>query len=242
MSGIGVMFSCDYTKAKFFTLKNETRIKQHAEHGHLYCITFNYHFRSIRVLPYAIMLGVGGLVAVRRLNTFYNAPDQTDMILDNGDVPAVPDEYVVYLKDATFKWPKLKKKEEEKKDDSNLLAKADSGDKAGKNETEGTTALTANNGTNGTSYGATDGDAGTSGTTDGTTTNGVMQDVSLSSDELKDDAEFLLERINMRLEKGKLYALVGSVGSGKSSLIQGILREMQQVIVFLWCHDEVVLF
>merc|ERR1712130_792724 len=39
---------------------------------------------TIRVLPYAIMLGVGGMVAIKRLNTFYNAPDQIDMILDNG--------------------------------------------------------------------------------------------------------------------------------------------------------------
>ena len=193
---------------------------------------------TIRVLPYAIMLGVGGMVAIKRLNTFYNAPDQIDMILDNGNANGhdkamdgdLSDQYAVYMKDATFKWPKMKKKEEEKKDDSDLLAKADKEEKSKKHkQMEGRIALNAKNGT---SYGATDGEAATNGITNGSTngaTNGVMHDVSLSSDLKQNDAEFILKKINMKLERGKKYALVGSVGCGKSSLIQGILREMEQV-------------
>merc|ERR1712173_389516 len=132
-------------------------------------------------------LGAGGAVAIKRLNTFYNAPDQIDMILDDGSNDTgkamdgdVSDEYVVYMKDVTFKWPKLKKKkdEEEKKDDSEMLAKADKKETA---EPEGHSALTANG--NGSSYGAMDGDAGTNGATDGATTNGIMRDESLSSEQ-----------------------------------------------------------
>merc|ERR1712156_566258 len=70
---------------------------------------------SIRVLPYAIMLAAGGAVAIKRLNTFYNAADQIDMILDDGTNNTekamdgdVSDQYVVYMKDVTFKWPKSK--------------------------------------------------------------------------------------------------------------------------------------
>ena len=36
-------------------------------------------------------------------------------------------------------------------------------------------------------------------------------------------------RINMRVEHGKLVAVVGQVGSGKSSLISAILGELQKL-------------
>eukprot|EP01084_Bolivina_argentea_P257864 434527_1 len=133
---------------------------------------------AIRILPIAIMIGVGGIVAVKRLNTFYNAKDQIDMILPPPQIIQNRNEYesdfVVYMENATFKWPKLKKKD-------------DKTDKEKENE-----------------------------------------DKKEEQKEEK-DYEFLLDKITMKLEKGKLYALVGSVGSGKSSLIQAILREMEQV-------------
>ena len=166
---------------------------------------------AIRILQFAIMVAVGGIVAVKRLNTFYNAPDQIDMIL-NDESPNEhnqamdrdeSDQYAVYMEDATFKWPKLEQKDQENKNDVDLLAKANKEKKSEKgDDVEG---HSASNVTKGTYCGAMS-----------------------PACELK-DAEFLLEKINMKLERGKKYALVGSVGCGKSSLIQGILREMEQV-------------
>ena len=138
---------------------------------------------AIRILPIAIMIGVGGAVAIKRLNTFYNAKDQTDMILPpqmDTDLSGYDEKYVVYMKDATFKWPKVKKNKD----------KTD--EKSEKTETNGS-------------------------------------EVKVTVDKEEKDYDFLLDKINLTMEKGKLYALVGSVGSGKSSLIQAILREMRQV-------------
>ncbi|KAJ3119250.1 hypothetical protein HK100_000397 [Physocladia obscura] len=42
------------------------------------------------------------------------------------------------------------------------------------------------------------------------------------------DKEALFKNINLRLKKGKLYIVVGSVGSGKSSLIAALLGEMER--------------
>merc|ERR1719410_159735 len=68
---------------------------------------------AIRILPIAIMIGVGGAVAIGRLNTFYNAKDQVDMILPPQQTATADDEYsdeyIVYMKNASFKWAKLKK-------------------------------------------------------------------------------------------------------------------------------------
>ena len=155
---------------------------------------------SIRTLPFATFVAVGGMLAVKRLNTFWNAPDQTDMILDDGGDDTTEmggsDRYVVSMNKATFKWPKLKTDDGEEFEDEHVMTEE------GKEETVRLKS------------------------SDGSTTDGVTSNVSLSA---QNDAEFLLEDINLRLESGKLYALVGSVGSGKSSLIQAILREMEQV-------------
>merc|ERR1712228_143384 len=72
---------------------------------------------AIRILPIAIMIGVGGVVAIGRLNTFYNAKDQVDMILppETAKVREEDDfdenKHIVYMSNATFKWAKLQKTE-----------------------------------------------------------------------------------------------------------------------------------
>lgn len=52
----------------------------------------------------------------------------------------------------------------------------------------------------------------------------------VDGDESPEDAtparSVILEGINLTLERGKLYGVVGSVGSGKSSLLSAILGDM----------------
>jgi len=62
-----------------------------------------------------------------------------------------------------------------------------------------------------------------------------FEDVTLEDVEISDVATSapkdytILHDINLNIEKGKLYGVVGAVGSGKSSLLQAILGEMDPV-------------
>ncbi|KAJ3067662.1 hypothetical protein HDU99_003419, partial [Rhizoclosmatium hyalinum] len=47
--------------------------------------------------------------------------------------------------------------------------------------------------------------------------------------EVKEEGESLLKNINLTIPKGSLTAIVGSVGSGKSSLLNAIIGEMRKV-------------
>jgi len=52
---------------------------------------------------------------------------------------------------------------------------------------------------------------------------------SIATDaEQKDDVSFTLKNINLTCKKGQLVAVVGSVGSGKSSLVSAVLGEMEK--------------
>ncbi|KAF9622081.1 hypothetical protein IFM89_029365 [Coptis chinensis] len=44
-----------------------------------------------------------------------------------------------------------------------------------------------------------------------------------------DDGEIVLKKLNLRIKKGELAAIVGTVGSGKSSLLAAILGEMHKI-------------
>jgi ATP-binding cassette, subfamily C (CFTR/MRP), member 1 len=44
----------------------------------------------------------------------------------------------------------------------------------------------------------------------------------------KDEQPFSLEGVNLEIPRGRLCAIVGPVGSGKSSLLSGLLGEMKQ--------------
>ena len=151
------------------------------------------------------MLGVGAAVGFGRLNTFFNASEQKDMLclMDDNNTAGDDDSdrYMVYLKDASFKWPKIKKRKEDEKNEKKEK-------KNGKQNTKGMELVESDD----EDQGEEDGD----------------DEQKIEIDDGK-DYEFLLEKISMKLKKGKLYALVGSVGSGKSSLIQAILKEMKMV-------------
>lgn len=43
------------------------------------------------------------------------------------------------------------------------------------------------------------------------------------------DEDLILKNINLKFKQGSLVAVVGSVGSGKSSLISALLGEMEKV-------------
>ena len=40
----------------------------------------------------------------------------------------------------------------------------------------------------------------------------------------------IVSRINLHVKQGELVAVVGHVGAGKSSLVQGLLGEMEKVV------------
>lgn len=46
--------------------------------------------------------------------------------------------------------------------------------------------------------------------------------------DIKDDRVFQLKNVNMKIPRGALCAIVGPVGSGKSSLLQGLIGEMRR--------------
>lgn len=154
---------------------------------------------SIRIMPYAIYLGVGCAVGCNRLNTFFNAKMQSDMIYidynykndrndKNDDDDDTGDKYVVYMKDASFIWPKGRQIDDKKDKKKKKKNKKKEEEKENEKMRE------------------------------------LLPSVAIENNK---DYEFLLDKITMKLERGKLYALVGSVGSGKSSLIYAILHEMQ---------------
>jgi ABC-type transport system involved in cytochrome bd biosynthesis fused ATPase/permease subunit len=60
------------------------------------------------------------------------------------------------------------------------------------------------------------------------------KDVKNTNDKAKDDSDshdepFQVRNINISLPRGILAGIVGSVGSGKSSLLQGLIGEMKKV-------------
>jgi ABC-type multidrug transport system fused ATPase/permease subunit len=46
-------------------------------------------------------------------------------------------------------------------------------------------------------------------------------------DEVKDETLFKLDQIDFRVPRGQLLAIVGAVGSGKTSLLQGLIGDMR---------------
>jgi ABC-type multidrug transport system fused ATPase/permease subunit len=46
--------------------------------------------------------------------------------------------------------------------------------------------------------------------------------------EVKEEALFKLEHIDLRVPRGQLVAIVGAVGSGKTSLLQGLIGDMRR--------------
>ncbi len=174
----GTYFALGYTLSFRVVFAVITLIQMLGMTVRIYYIHFEFKCREQNnIKRYAVMLGVGGAVAVKRLTKFYNTKDQMDMILHkdaNGyhmnEIDSDSFEYAVYMEDDSFKWPKIKKKDENKYENKH-------------NEKEK-----------------------------------EMKEMAVMIEH-----EFLLDNISMTLEKGKLYALVGSVKSGKSSLIKGIV-------------------
>ena len=63
-------------------------------------------------------------------------------------------------------------------------------------------------------------------------TNGPMAEYSILAENVDlgwSKSDELLSNINMRVKKGSLVAIVGNVGSGKSSLLAGLLNQMHKL-------------
>ena len=48
------------------------------------------------------------------------------------------------------------------------------------------------------------------------------------SKEVKEETLFKLKRIDFKVPRGKLVVIVGAVGSGKTSLVQGLIGDMRR--------------
>ena len=59
-----------------------------------------------------------------------------------------------------------------------------------------------------------------------------FQSTQIHDTQNKSTKESVLEDIKISVEKGKLIGIYGAVGSGKSSLLFGILGEMQVLCIF----------
>lgn len=57
----------------------------------------------------------------------------------------------------------------------------------------------------------------------------ASRDDSKATGVTKNEQPFLLKDVNLEIPRGRLCAIVGPVGSGKSSLLSGLLGEMKQL-------------
>jgi len=57
----------------------------------------------------------------------------------------------------------------------------------------------------------------------------ALRDGSKAVAGTKNEQPFLLEDVNLEVPRGRLCAIVGPVGSGKSSLLSGLVGEMKQL-------------
>ena len=156
---------------------------------------------SIRILPFAIALLVGQFVATKRLNVLLNAEEQKDMILQGREMNV---DNINDSNDIIIGLNRASFRWAKAKGDFDPNKKDD-------NKNKSTSVIKTKK--------SADGETPTK-----------------NNDEKKDDVkqnevehEFILNDITLNIKKGKLYGLIGEVGSGKSSLIRAILSEMKQL-------------
>jgi ATP-binding cassette subfamily C (CFTR/MRP) protein 1 len=170
---------------------------------------FNLMRFPLILLPNTIRSLVESRVGLNRLNDFLNAEelkDQNNLAsknIENGS------EYAIEIKNATFQWETLPedsasdqaKKSKTGKNDKNEVDKNNEADKEKKSQVD----------------------------------KQVMDDKAKNIESISqnhDDTSskvFHLKDINVKIKKGKLIAVVGPVGSGKSSLLNALLSEMKKI-------------
>ncbi|KAJ3210100.1 Multidrug resistance-associated protein 1 [Dinochytrium kinnereticum] len=165
---------------------------------------FSTLFQPMQALPQAIGAISAGAVALKRIEKFLVASERVETIHSSisSSKPADGDNDVVVIRNATVKWEVAPKEEEEGKKGKKKKEKKDTKDKKTKDVVE-VKADTASEET-------------------------VGKD-SEEKEKVKISNEPFFKDLNLSINRGELTAVVGVVGSGKSSLISACLGEMTTV-------------
>ena len=177
---------------------------------------------GIRVIPWGIMLIVGAYVSFQRLDEFFANDEQIDMVQriersnhkNHEDLMEIEDDkrIVVSMMNASFVWEERKEIESDIDRNEEIEIKME---------------MTMDESLSVYNMGKEDYVE-------------IKDDdiVSLSKMSHLSSKDFMLQELTLKLEKGKLYGLVGLVGSGKSSLIQAMLGEMIMIEGAFKMNDE----
>ena len=167
-------------------------------------------------LPMGLLQYIQSKIALKRIATYMELPELKDYIQDgNGELEEESDEKspspCVVIKNSRFKWIN---------EEENAIAEARAAalvpTKKGKGKGKVKTKPKGKNDIELSAIDSVDPDS-------------VDVDVVFDpeSDSTAPDTQFTLKDISVTFEQGKLYAVVGTVGSGKSSLLSAILGEME---------------
>ncbi|EEB92515.1 hypothetical protein MPER_08961, partial [Moniliophthora perniciosa FA553] len=154
------------------------------------------------MLPFVLSGLSDFIVALRRIGLFLKAEERTDPpMVDFGS------KYAVHIDNGSFSWDTAegaeKKKEDE--DSKNVTSSSSKKGKGPRKEKKENTILPVSTGVDGTE-----------------------PDKSTINPGEKDKTPFQLTNINLTVPRGAFIAIVGRVGSGKSSLLQAMLGEIKK--------------
>ncbi|KAJ3199307.1 hypothetical protein HDU67_002916, partial [Dinochytrium kinnereticum] len=162
-------------------------------------IYFGQLLDPLQGLPQSLSMIVNGHVALTRIQKFLVAEERETRKEDVSDVNK-DGENAIEIVGATLKWEAAIDEEAEKKDGKNDVKKEK---KKGKKEEPEEVSDEAKQSQNVE----------------------IIEEEAVEKKDTKDD-EPLFKDLNLNIKKGKLTAVVGVVGSGKSSLLSAILGEM----------------
>ncbi|KAJ3108605.1 hypothetical protein HDU96_007467 [Phlyctochytrium bullatum] len=183
-------------------------------------IYFGQLMMPMQSFPQSLSAIVTGLVALNRVKAFLHSderPQKDLLVADDGDAHVV-------FEDATLRWDATPKddKEEEKAAGKGKKSKG----KKGKKGKKGEEPLEED-----VADASEEVDDKKDGVPKVVVVDENQQEVEPVTDDKKEptDSEPFFKNLNLRIPKGKLTAVVGTVGSGKSSLLAAILGDMTLV-------------
>jgi len=192
---------------------------------------FNMLRFPLAILPNTFSQLTEAYIAMKRLNNLLNAKELDD--LPEIDVKS---DYAVTIEDGQFNWESVKESDDKTKDKSKDKAKDKKDKKKDKKKNNKNTKVInddKDNNSNNSNYTSSDALI-TNAKSTGDITDVKLQkrinnnDIDSNEEEEKPVESFKLHNINIKIKKYSLTAIVGAVGSGKSSLINSIIGEMKR--------------
>jgi ATP-binding cassette subfamily C (CFTR/MRP) protein 1 len=165
-------------------------------------LIFNTLRSPLAILMYVIRAMLGGHVAIKRINAYLNSEDADEGYELNQEAPNA------VTVDASFAW------ETRSKTTSASDSSKPSAQDAAKTTTAGPSKSRKEPSPSGPILPLLSDDTASLG-------NGV-------EDEAMNDLPFLLQDVKINIARGAFVAIIGKIGSGKSSLMQGMIGEMRR--------------